>query len=73
MTQTINPSDDPFMPWPHLFPEHASHPAVWQPTDDRDFALDPKPADGPPGTILLRVRDTRFPEPEPSRPLQALD
>ena len=64
MTQPINPSADPFMPWPDLFPEHVSHPAVWQPSDDRDFVLEPKPTDGPPGTIRLRVRDTR---PRPAR------
>jgi hypothetical protein len=63
MTQAINPSDDPLMPWPDMFPEHLSHPAVFQPTHDRDFLLDPKPADGPPGTLRLRVRDTRFPDP----------
>jgi hypothetical protein len=59
MTQAINPSDDPFMPWPDMFPEHLGHPSVWQPTADRDFTLEPKPADGPPGTILIRLRDTR--------------
>ena len=51
------------MPWPHLMPEHLSHPAVWEPSHDREFLLDPKPDDGPPGTIRLRVRDTRFPDP----------
>jgi hypothetical protein len=60
MTQAINPSDDPFMPWPHVFPEHVSHPNVWQPTDDRTFELDPKPADGPPGTTRLRVLDKKL-------------
>jgi hypothetical protein len=63
MTQAINPSDDPLMPWPHLFPEHISHTSVWQPSSDREFLLDAKPADGPADTIRLRVRDTRFPEP----------
>ena len=62
MTQAINPSDDPFMPWPHLFPEHFSHPSVWQPTHDREFVLDAKPADGPADTIRLRVRDTHLPD-----------
>ena len=66
MTQAISPSDDPFMPWPHLFVEHLSHPNVWPPTPEREFILDAKPADGPPGTIRLRVRDTRFAD--PSRP-----
>jgi hypothetical protein len=64
MEQAINPSDDPFMPWPHLFAEHAGHPAVWQPNDEREFLLEPKPTDGPPQTIRLRVRDTRFPAQE---------
>ncbi len=59
-TQAINPSDDPFMPWPHLFVEHLSHPNVWPPTPEREFILDAKPADGPPNTIRLRVHDTRF-------------
>jgi hypothetical protein len=58
-TQAINPSDDPFMPWPDGFPEHVGHPAVWQPSDDREFELEPKPADGPSGTIRLRVHNTR--------------
>jgi hypothetical protein len=64
MTQAINSSDDPFMPWPYTFPEHFSHPSVWQPSPERDFQLEPKPADGPPKTIRLRVRDTRSPEAE---------
>jgi hypothetical protein len=63
MTQEINPSDDPFMPWPDSFPEHIGYTNVWQPTHDREFLLDTKPSDGPPGTIRLRVRDTRFPDP----------
>ena len=63
MTQAINPSDDPFMPRPQSFPEHISHPNVDQPSEERDFLVDPKPADGPPGTILLRVRNTRSTEP----------
>ena len=63
MEQAINPSDDPFMPWPHLFAEHVGHPAVWQPTDDREFVLESKPTDGPPGTIRLRVCETRPSDP----------
>ncbi len=63
MTQEINPSDDPFMPWPDSFPEHISHPSVWQPSHDREMLLDAHPTDGPPGTIRLRVRDTRGSEP----------
>jgi hypothetical protein len=60
MTQPINPSDDPFMPWPDGFPEHVGHPAVWQPSDDREFELETRPADGPPGTIRLRVQNSRL-------------
>jgi len=64
MTQDISRPDEAFMPWPTEFAEHLSHPAIWQPTHDREFLLDPKPVDGPPGTIRVRVRDTRFPQPE---------
>ena len=59
MTQAINPSDDPFMPWPDMFPEHVGHPNIWQPSNDREFLLDPKPADGPPATLRVNVHDTR--------------
>jgi hypothetical protein len=62
-TQALNLSDEPLMPWPDKFPEHISHTNVWQPSHDRDFLLEPKPDDGPPGTIRLRVRDTHFPDP----------
>jgi hypothetical protein len=63
MTQEINPSDDPFMPWPDSFPEHISHPSVWQPSHDREMLLDAHPTDGPPGTIRLRVRDSKASDP----------
>jgi hypothetical protein len=66
MTQAINPSDDPFLPWPDCFPEQLSYVNVWQPSDDREILLDAKPADGPPDTIRLRVRETR--DSEPGRP-----
>jgi hypothetical protein len=62
-TQTIAPSDDPFMPWPNQFVEHISHTSVWQPSHEREFLLDAKPTDGPADTIRLRVHDTRFPDP----------
>ena len=65
MEQAINPSDDPFMPWPDLFAEHVGHPAVWLPTDDREFTLEAKPTDGPPETIRIRVRDSHLPENQP--------
>ena len=52
------------MPWPHYFPEHISHTNVWQPSNDREMLLEPKPDDGPPGTIRLRVRDTGSSDPK---------
>ncbi|QEH35772.1 hypothetical protein OJF2_43290 [Aquisphaera giovannonii] len=63
MSQAINASDDPFMPWPDSFPEHLSHPNVWLPTEERTFSVEPKPDDGPAGTIRVRVSDIRFPGP----------
>lgn len=49
MTQTLTGSlDDPMMPWPHLLPEQQSHPAVYVPTQDREFIVDASPTDGPP-------------------------
>jgi hypothetical protein len=48
------------MPWPDSFPEHVGHTAVWQPSDDREFELESRPADGPPGTIRLRVHNSRL-------------
>jgi hypothetical protein len=30
------------------------------PTPDRAFSIDPRPADGKPGTVRIAVRDTRF-------------
>ena len=62
MTQAIDPSDDPFMPWPHLLPEQLAHPSIWPPTEGREITAEAKPLDGPPGTIRVRVRDTRFPD-----------
>jgi hypothetical protein len=60
-TQTVlADADDPFMPWPHMLPEYQCHPNIYVPTPDRDFAIDPKPADGPPGTVRISVRDSQF-------------
>ena len=60
MTQDIsNSPDDPLMPWPHLMPEHQSHPNVYLPMPDREFALDAQPSDGPPGTVRVIVRNPR--------------
>ena len=64
MTQALNLSEEPLMPWPDKFPEHISHTNVWQPSHDRAMLLEPKPDNGPPGTIRLRVRDTSSSEPE---------
>jgi hypothetical protein len=33
--------------------KHISHSNVWQPRHDRDFLLEPKPDDGPPGTMTF--------------------
>jgi hypothetical protein len=59
-------ADDPMMTWPHLMPEQLSHPSVYVPDSDREFFLDPKPADGPPNTSRLRVRNSR--SKDPNRP-----
>ena len=59
-------ADDPMMPWPHLMPEQLSHPSVYVPDSDREFFLDPKPTDGPPNTVRLRVRNSR--SKDPNRP-----
>jgi len=48
--------DDPMMPWPHLLPEQLGHPSVDVPDNVREFLLEPKPDDGPPNTVRLRVR-----------------
>ena len=65
MTQVINPSDDPFMPWPESMPEQIGHPSVWQPSHNRAMLVDTRPHDGPHGTIRLRVFNPRTPGPEP--------
>jgi hypothetical protein len=57
--------DDPMMPWPHLLPEQIGHPQVFLPGAERTFLVDPKPADGPPNTIRLTVRDTNIDGPAP--------
>ena len=62
MEQAINSSDDPFMPWPDLFAEHVGHPAVWLPTDDREFTLKQSPRTDRQNTIRILVRDSHLPE-----------
>jgi hypothetical protein len=57
-------ADDPMMPWPHLMPEPIGHPSVYVPDSDREFFLDPKPGDGPPNTVRLRVRNSRSKDPQ---------
>ena len=64
MTQAVSTADDFLVPWPDFFIEYLSHPEVGPPVHGRDFLLDLKPDDGPPGTIRLRVRDIRYPNPD---------
>jgi hypothetical protein len=57
-----SPSDDPVLPFwcQDQLPEQAGHPTagIYQPDNDREFLVEPEPSGGPPGTILLRGRDT---------------
>jgi hypothetical protein len=62
--QVTGAADDPMMPWPHLMPEQLSHPSVYVPDSDREFFLDPKPGDGPPKTVRLKVRNSRSKDPQ---------
>jgi hypothetical protein len=55
--------DNPMMPWPHLLPEQLGHPDVYVPTPDHEFLVDPRPADGPPETVRLHVRDVHSDDP----------
>lgn len=59
--QLSGPGDDPVLPFwcQDLLPEQAGHPTagVGEPDHDREFLVESKPGDGPPGTILLRGRD----------------
>jgi hypothetical protein len=60
--QLSGPGDDPILPFwcQELLPEQAGHPTAGldQPDHDREFLVESKPGGGPPGTILLRGRDT---------------
>ncbi|MFI5456204.1 MAG: hypothetical protein ACHRXM_12220 [Isosphaerales bacterium] len=58
--------DDPRMPWPHLLPEQLGHRSVDVPDNEREFLLEPKPDDGPPNTVRLRVRIAK--SNDPNRP-----
>jgi hypothetical protein len=62
----FGPDDDPMMPWPHLMPEQIAHRSVFLPATDREFLLEPKPGEGPPNTVRLRVRDSK--SDDPNRP-----
>jgi hypothetical protein len=57
-------ADDPMGAWPHLMPELLSHPNVDVPSSEREFLVDPKPGDGPPHTVRLRVRNSRSNDPQ---------
>lgn len=60
--QLMGPVDDPVLPFwcQALLPEQAGHlnEGIDQPDNDRAFLVEPKPKDGPPGTILFRCRET---------------
>jgi hypothetical protein len=60
--QLMGPGDDPVLPfWCQAqFPEQVGHlnVGIGQPDNDREFLVELKPNDGPPGTILFRGRDT---------------
>lgn len=57
----MGPADDPIIPFwcQELLPEQVGHPTagIWEPDSDREFLVEKKPTDGPPGTILFRGRD----------------
>ncbi len=52
------------MPWPQLLPEQIGHPDVSLPDNEREFLIDPKPDDGPPSTVRLRVRNALSSDPD---------
>jgi hypothetical protein len=58
----MGPAEDPVLPFwcQALLPEQVGHlnEAIDQPDDDRELLVEPKPKDGPAGTILFRGRDT---------------
>ena len=51
------PADDPIMPWPHLMPEQLGHPSIRLTGTSRALLIEPRPEDGPNGSIRLTVRD----------------
>jgi hypothetical protein len=62
------PADDPVIPFwcQNVLPEQAGHPTmgIGEPDHNRAFLVEPQPGSGPPGTILLRGRDTSSVAPE---------
>jgi hypothetical protein len=56
--------DDPYLPWPDLLPEQLGHPNMDGAAQLGAHFIDPKPSDGPPGTLCLRVREAHFPDPQ---------
>jgi hypothetical protein len=60
--QFSGPADDPVIPFwcQQVLPEQVGHPTagVDQPDNDREFIVEGDAKGGPPGTILLRGRDT---------------
>lgn len=52
------PADDPPVEWPHLMPEHYSHPHLWTSEAKREITLDADPGDGPEGSIRLIVTES---------------
>ncbi|MGP0064561.1 MAG: hypothetical protein ACLQGP_13310 [Isosphaeraceae bacterium] len=53
-------ADDLGMPWPELMPELIGHPNADSLVRFWAYFLDPSPSDGPPGTVRLQVRESRF-------------
>lgn len=56
--------DDPNMPFPDLMPEQLAHPYQDGPAQLWEHVIDPKPSDGPPGTLRLQVRAAHFQDPK---------
>jgi hypothetical protein len=56
--------DDPNMPFPDLMPERLAHPYQGGLAQFWEHLIDPKPGDGPPGTLRLRVRAAHLQDPK---------
>ena len=60
--------DDSNMPWPELMPELLGHPNLDGYAQFWAHYIDPKPVDGPRGTLRLQVRDSQYQVPnQPDR------